>query len=95
MSALLLIILNDNTHLQVFFSLKVSVDLFGGILVAGHCLPSDAELLAALPQNLNTVRDVKKVIDGLDSLQLCTGNDDERYFSIQAARKGVFKGSTG
>ncbi len=64
-------------------------------MVAGRQLPSDAELLASLPQKLDTVGELKTLLTGLHVLKLCIGNDDERYFDIQAVRKGIFRDSTG
>ncbi len=64
------------------------------LLLAGHPCEEPLDFLQ-LPQKLHTVQDVRKVIDNLNGLQLCAGNDDDRYFTIQAARKGTFKDHTG
>lgn len=58
-------------------------------------IESDRKPLSALPQMLTTVSAVVSVMKGMDSFRFCPGNEDERYFPIQAARKGVFKDSTG
>ena len=38
---------------------------------------------------------VLTVIEGMASFKFCCGNEDEKYFSVQASRKGLFKDSTG
>ncbi len=47
-------------------------------MVGGRQLSSDAELLASLPQKLDTVGELKTLLTGLHVLKLCIGNDDER-----------------
>ena len=77
-----------------FFSLQVrlSVQITGGfewtMQIGGDKIGSDREPPSTLPQVLTTVSAVMRVIVGIDSLKFCPGNEDERYFPIQAARKG-------
>lgn len=81
--------------LQVKFSIEVKGELDWSVLIGEGRLSSDCSVLAALPHSLSSVTNVRKAISRLESLHYCTGNEDEKYFSVQAARKGVFKDSTG
>lgn len=80
---------------RVKFSIEVKGELDWSVLIGGSSLSSQCDVLSALPSCLCSVTNVRKVIDGLESLHYCTGNEDQKYFSVQAARKGVFKDSTG
>lgn len=51
--------------------------------------------LATMPQQLSTVSDVGETLQFLQSYHVCTGNEDENYFILQAARKGIFMDFTG
>lgn len=58
-------------------------------------MESSRRLLSSLPQFITTVSSVLRVIEGIDSFSFCRGNEDEKYFSVQASRKGVLRDSTG
>jgi len=59
--------------------------------MAGHILPSDHSSLLALPQLLSSASNVKLVLERLDSMGICTGNQDEKYFPLQRQGKGSSK----
>lgn len=63
--------------------------------IGQHRISSDRKPLSTLPQLLTTVSALRRVIEGVESLKFCPGNEDDKYFSVQAARKGIFKDSTG
>ena len=44
---------------------------------------------------LTSVPSVREVIKRLEFLYFCIGNAADKYFSLQAARKELFKDSTG
>lgn len=81
--------------LQIKFGIEIAIDFSWKVCVAGVGYASSSDLLATLPQVLASAGKVRQAIDGLESLYFCTGNGDEKYFSVQAARKGVFKDYTG
>ena len=75
--------------------MEVKEDLSWTLQVGERRIASDNIPLAALPQTLNSVSKVRRLIEGLETLKFCTGNEDEKYFPVQAARKGLFKDPTG
>lgn len=77
------------------FTIEATEDLAWSLQIGQHRIDSHSKQLGALPQTLLSPTDVKRSIDGLESLHFCTGNEDARYFPLQAARKGVFKDSSG
>ena len=81
--------------IQVKFAMEVKEDLSWTLQVGKRRIASDNIPLAALPQTLNSVSKVRRLIEGLETLKFCTGNEDEKYFPVQAARKGLFKDPTG
>ena len=44
---------------------------------------------------ITTVVILDNVIRFLESCHFCSGNEDKKYFPIQAKRKGLFKDSSG
>ncbi len=48
-----------------------------------------------LPVKLDSVHSISRAIQTLDSCNFCTGNEDERFHPLQAAKKGVFKDCAG
>ena len=65
------------------------------VQIRGEKISSNRKPLCALPQVLTIVSTLMRVTECLDSMRFCPGNMDEKYFPIQAAKKGVFKNSTG
>ncbi len=75
--------------------MEVTEELTWSILIGRQQIESHSKQLGALPQALTSVANVRRSIEGLEALKFCTGNEDSRYFPVQAARKGVFKDPTG
>ena len=47
------------------------------------------------PFQASSVNNVITAIQFLGEYSFCCGNDDEKYFAVQAERKGIFKDPTG
>ena len=65
------------------------------VQIGGNKINSGRQPLSALPQVPTTVLAVKSVLEGIDCFNFCFGNKDKKYISLQAARNGIFKDSTG
>ena len=47
------------------------------------------------PTQLRSAVEVSSLLQAIDTCHYCNGNEDERFFPLQAARKGVFKDASG
>lgn len=71
------------------------MNLTWSLQIGRQQLKSNSKQLCALPQTLSSVSSVRLSVKGLESMQFCTGNEDSKYFPVQAARKGIFKNPSG
>lgn len=81
--------------IQVKFTMEVTEELTWSLQIGQQRVESRSKHLGALPQVLTSLSNVRHSVEGLESLHFCTGNEDSKYFAVQAARKGVFKDPTG
>lgn len=80
---------------QVRFSIEVVVDFKWTVRIGSSIrLQLNSGPLLDLPQTLNTLNQLRRVTERMESFKICTGNENEKYFPLQAARKGMLD-STG
>ncbi len=81
--------------MQVKLGVEITGDLAWSLLIGVKRIESNTKPLVGLPQMLTSVSTVRVVIEQLESLAFCKGNEDDKYFPVQEARKGVFKDPSG
>ena len=64
-------------------------------IVNEKVLSSTLEVFFGLPQTIATAHDVLSVVECVDSLALCVGNRDTKFFPLIDARKGSFQNQLG
>jgi len=58
-------------------------------------VPPNHKLLAALPKMIGSVLDMNRILDFLNAVNVCIGNDDDKYQELVKARKGNFMDPSG
>ena len=81
--------------IMVMHSFVICVDLHWYICVESKKLSPSDKVLSAMPQIISSVVCVQEVINFLNGLVLCCGNEGEIFRPLIAARKGFFLSTTG
>ena len=85
----------ERDELAIPCSLSVMDDFSWHVVAGGNKLSSTSELLSAMPQPVSCVRDVLLVIEFLDSLVPCCGNNDKKFLLLSTSRNGSFPSASG
>ena len=85
----------ERDELAITCSLSVTDDFSWHVVAGGNKLSSTSERLSAMPQPVSCVRDVLHVIEFLDSLVPCCGNNDKKFFPLSMSRNGSFPSASG
>ena len=75
-------------------NLEISNDFTWTVRSLGNLVELKDKTIMCSPR-ITSVEILVNVINFLTTCHYCCGNEDEKYFSIQADRKGVFKDVTG
>lgn len=77
---------------QILLNLEICEDFTWVVRSQGNMIElSDT----SLPSTLTTVACVVEAVKFLQSCHFCCGNEDKRFYPLQAERKGMFKDITG
>ncbi len=80
---------------DIICSMVINANFTWKIVVGKKELKSSLAPFDILTQRVVSVSGVIEVVRYIESCHLCVGNNDKRYFELQAARKGKFMDSTG
>ena len=80
---------------KVPLTLEILPDFSWSFHIHGKSLDLTRTHLDPQPKKLQSAIALSSLLMAIDSSHYCTGNEDERFFPLQAARKGVFKDASG
>ena len=85
----------ESCPVRITRTLSVNDDFSWNVVAVGKRLSSTSDLLSTMPQSVSCVRDVLLVIEFLDSLVPCPGNEDKKFLPLITSRNGSFPSASG
>ena len=85
----------ESYPVRITRTLSVNDDFSWNVVAVGKQLSSTSDLLSTMPQSVSCVRDVLLVIEFLDSLVPCPGNEDKKFLLLITSRNGSFLSASG
>jgi len=82
-------------YLVIQVSVTVYYNLSWLLHISKSKVQPNHQLLDGLPKIIGSVLDLNRILDFLNAVNLCTGNDDDKYRELIKARKGNFMDPSG
>jgi hypothetical protein len=80
---------------QLFCTLEVLADHCWKFRIQGKQIDLSHTHLNYLPSKLQSAAAVSNLLQAINSCCYCSGNEDKRFFPLQASRKGMFMDASG